>query len=75
MFFAPSHVQKRTKDWGPAGFDEKVSAFMTKASARSRDWMTISPLNGLEALTEIYPDVSAGRISGKQGLVVVLSPI
>lgn len=70
MFFAPAHIQKRLKDWGMAGFEQKSSAFMYQSSVRSTDWLRIHQLQGAEGLASVYADVCAGKISPEQGLAI-----
>ncbi|MDH4048643.1 MAG: DUF2855 family protein [Gammaproteobacteria bacterium] len=70
FFFAPGHIQKRMKDWGPDGFTRKTTAFMQQAFVQSREWLKLKNVDGLSGLSEIYPDVCAGRIDADRGLVV-----
>ena len=72
FFFAPSHIQKRYKDWGPEGFAEKTSAFLHDATLQSRDWLKVTPIDGLDDFAAIYPGVYAGRIPADEGLVIKL---
>ena len=70
MFFAPGHIQKRMKDWGPEGFEQKSSAFVMRTTQRSRDWLTMRELDGLQGLSEVYDDVCHGRVAPEIGLIV-----
>lgn len=70
FFFAPSHIEKRMKDWGPAAFFEKSTEFVRSTSARSRDWLKIRPVEGLPGLQAIFDDVANGRIAADEGLIV-----
>jgi hypothetical protein len=70
MFFAPSHIQHRITEWGPAVFDRKVSAFTAETGVRSRDWMSVSRLGGLEEMSNIFAKVCQGNMPPDQGLVV-----
>ena len=72
FFFAPSHIQKRIKDWGPQGFAEKTSAFMQDTTLKSRDWLKLTRLEGLHGLADVYQQVCEGRIAADQGLIVEL---
>lgn len=71
FFFAPSHIEKRLKDWGPHGFFDRSAAFVKATSERSRDWLQVRELQGLEALQAIFSDIADGRIAADVGLVVV----
>jgi hypothetical protein len=70
FFFAPAHIQKRMKDWGPGGFAQRTSAFMRESTTRSRDWLKLIRIDGLDGLARIYGEVCAGRLSPDQGLMI-----
>ncbi|MEM6725138.1 MAG: DUF2855 family protein [Bacteroidota bacterium] len=70
MFFAPGHVAKRIKDWGPKEFDQKTMPFLMETAAKTREWLAYRELDGLQGLAEVHPAVFAGNISPKEGLIV-----
>ena len=70
FFFAPSHIQMRTKEWGPDGFAERSSAFLQNTAARSGEWLEIREVRGLAELGPVFADLCLGRIAANQGLVV-----
>lgn len=72
FFFAPTHIQKRMKDWGPVGFEQKTQTFMFGTTVKCRQWLKFKTVNGLSGLTEVYPDVCAGNIAADEGLIVQL---
>jgi len=72
FFFAPSHIQKRLKDWGPEAFGQKTSNFMQDTAMRSSSWLELRKLDGLQGLTEIYNDVCAGHIAAHEALIIEL---
>jgi hypothetical protein len=72
IFFAPSHIQQRLKDWGPDGFARKTSSFMLQTAAKSQRWLELRMIEGLEGLADVYDDVCAGRMAPDQGLIVKL---
>ncbi|MEL7486090.1 MAG: DUF2855 family protein [Pseudomonadota bacterium] len=72
MFFAPGHIQKRTKDWGPGVFEQKSLAFWRSAAERSRAWLSMQTINGFDAIGQSYDDVREGRSAPTQGLIVAL---
>jgi hypothetical protein len=72
FFFAPSHIQKRMKDWGTEGFAEKTSDFMRRTTLRSRDWLKLVQIDGLQGLADVYKEICTGRASPDQGFVVKL---
>lgn len=72
FFFAPGHIQKRMKDWGPKGFEEKTSDFMRQAAMKTRAWLQIKEIHGLAELAKIHPRVCRGDIPANEGLIVVV---
>ena len=70
MFFAPSHIQRRMTEWGPAAFDRKVSAFAADVGIRSRDWMNVSRLGGLEEMNSRFEMLREGNLPPDLGLII-----
>ena len=70
MFFAPGHIQKRAADWGPGAFEKKSLAFWKDAAVRSRDWLDIEIINGLENFDAAYQKMLGGGVDPKKGLIV-----
>ena len=70
FFFAPGHIQKRIKEWGAEGFNQKTAQFMMETAAKTALWLKFQTLNGLEELAEIHPAVCMGQIPADVGLVV-----
>jgi hypothetical protein len=71
MFFAPGHIEQRHKDWGPGVFEKKAFEFWQDAAKRSRDWLTIEHVHGIDAVAESYARVLEGRASPDTGIVVI----
>jgi hypothetical protein len=72
FFFAPAHIEKRYKDWGPAVFDEKTNGFLIEAATKTRDWLHFNELSGLQALAKIHPEVCNGTRDPKEGIIINL---
>jgi hypothetical protein len=70
FFFAPSHIQKRTEDWGGKLFDKKTTQFLSDAILKTKNWLHYKNLNGLEDLTNEYPKVCSGTLPANEGLIV-----
>ena len=70
MFFAPGHIEKRAKDWGPGVFERKALAFWKDAAAKSRSWLRIERVRGMKGLEQAYLQVLKGRSSPDSGLIV-----
>lgn len=71
-FFAPSHIEQRMQDWGPDGFLEKSTAFIQTTSERSRDWLKVTSLDGLNGLQAVFSNVANGEVAADEGLIVLL---
>ena len=72
MFFAPGHIQQRSKEWGPGEFEKRALKFWHEAAIKSRDWLILKRLGGLEALANKYDEIRLGELSPDQGLIVEL---
>ncbi len=70
FFFAPGHIQKRMKEWGPAIFDQKTTDFLKTTAAKTKQWLEFKKVEGLAGLMEVHPAVCSGKIPAKQGLIV-----
>ena len=72
FFFAPGHIQRRLKEWGPAGFDKKTSTFMMETAAKTKEWLTYKKVDGLAEMAKIHQAVCEGKIPANEGLIVKL---
>jgi hypothetical protein len=73
MFFAPDVVRKRITDWGPAGFQQKLSeawrVFLPTAARTTR----VVEGKGLNAAAGVFADLAAGRSRPDEGNVIRLA--
>ncbi|MFS4494619.1 DUF2855 family protein [Maribacter sp. 2308TA10-17] len=72
FFFAPGHIQKRMKEWGPDTFDKKTAGFLMETAAKTKSWLIFKELNGLNQLAAIHPSVCAGILPPDEGLIINL---
>ncbi len=72
FFFAPKYIQQRMKEWGPEVFDERLRASLGDMIAKTRPWLTMRALGGLEGLADIYRDVALGKMAPEEGLIVLV---
>jgi len=72
FFFAPGHIQRRLKEWGPAGFDQKTAAFMMDTATKTKEWLTYRKIDGLAGMAAIHQAVCEGKIAANEGLIVEL---
>ena len=72
MFFAPTQIQVRIKDWGREVFEEKMAAawrdFMEDAGA----WISIESGHGAEALGTVYDAFIEGSADPARGYTLSL---
>lgn len=73
FFFAPGHIQKRMKEWGPEVFAARTSEFLRDTARKSRRWLKLRRIEGLEGLADIYPEVCEGKRPPDEGVIVRLS--
>ena len=57
MFFAPSQIQKRNKEWGPEKFQAELATAWTGFMAVVDDWIDIQKREGKDQLLSTYHEV------------------
>ena len=70
MFFAPAHIETRTREWGPGEFDKRAYAFWLEAARASSDWLSYRHLDGMDLVQAAYREVLAGEVRPDVGLVL-----
>ena len=70
FFFAPAHIQKRFKDWGYEGYNQRTNKFMQARSHQSLDWMVVKEIDGMKNFLSIYRKFIAGEINPNEGIIV-----
>jgi hypothetical protein len=77
LFFAPAQVKKRSTEWGPAEFNQRLvaawHAFRAQVSDAPTPWLTVQAHAGPEAATAVYALVLGGRGDARVGHMVSLS--
>lgn len=61
LFFAPSHIAKRTAEWGPGEFDRRAAAFWREAAEKSASWLEYRDATGPEETEAAWRAVLEGR--------------
>ena len=69
-FFAPERVEKRSADWGPAGFRERMAAAWTHFLGDARRLFRIDVSDGPGAALAAYHDAVAGRADPRAGILI-----
>jgi hypothetical protein len=70
FFFAPSQIQKRLHEWGPQGFEQKSREYLALSIGKSREWLKMTDIDGLEGMQLIFKDVCEGKIAPDAGLII-----
>jgi hypothetical protein len=60
MFFAPSQIQKRNKEWGPALFQSKLDSAWKSFLSVVDDWVTIAESSTPDQLGSVFETVLNG---------------
>jgi hypothetical protein len=72
FFFAPAQIEKRTKEWGPAGFQERLGAAWEDFRAASEGWLQVVRGAGPDAVARVYEEVLEGRSLPRDGHILTL---
>lgn len=70
LFFAPSHIAARTKEWGPGGMEQRFSGAWEHFTGAVKDWINVDSRSGPEAITEVYALQLAGNAPADRGYVL-----
>jgi hypothetical protein len=73
FFFAPDHIRKRAKEWGPDGVDMRFGAAWSGFVPRLDQWIKVIGNYGPAAVQRAYLDTLNGRVPPDQGLILSLS--
>jgi hypothetical protein len=74
FFFAPAHIEKRTADWGPGGFDDRFARAWRAYVDFCGGWMHVEHGSGPEAVERVYTQLLEGRADPATGRVLSLWP-
>jgi hypothetical protein len=72
FFFAPSQGEKRTRDWGAAGFQARLASAWRSFLDGTEGWLRISHARGPAAVERAYRDTLDGRVKPNVGLILSL---
>jgi hypothetical protein len=72
FFFAPSRVEKRSTDWGPAELERRVAEAWHPFCEWTTGWLETIPSQGFDGLQSAYIDVLEGRTGPKSAHVISL---
>jgi hypothetical protein len=76
LFFAPAQVKKRSSEWGPAEFGQRLVAawhgFRQQVAASDPPWLVVQQHQGADAVQTAYAQVLAGRGDPRLGHMLAL---
>ncbi len=72
LFFAPTRVTKRAKDWGRAGLEQRVAEAWNPFCEWAGGWLQTIPGQSLEGARDAYLDVLEGRVDPRTAHVISL---
>ncbi|MBX3024613.1 DUF2855 family protein [bacterium] len=73
FFFAPTHLQRRLQEWGPAPFQRRLDAALQRFLTASA-WLRIVEHRGPAAVERLYRAMVDGRVDPAAGHICTLSP-
>ncbi|MEM6842267.1 MAG: DUF2855 family protein [Bacteroidota bacterium] len=73
FFFAPTHAEKRQKEWGLSRFQQKVRAAWQQFMNAVQSTISIKEHIGVQGLEQLYSDTLNGKIDPKYGNIVSLN--
>ncbi len=68
FFFAPTRVEKRNADWGPAGLAHRLSTSQSRFVDRSHEWMTVQTGSGPDAIRDALLALMDGDVAPNVGI-------
>lgn len=74
LFFAPSQIEKRNKDWGAAELQAKIATAWAGFLQSVDTWMKVERVKGVAAAEANYLRVLEGKTSPETGLIVSVHP-
>ncbi|WP_298520500.1 DUF2855 family protein [uncultured Kordia sp.] len=72
FFFAPSHAEKRKKEWGISGFQQNIGIAWQQTIKAIQSTISIKEYVGIQELEKLYSDMLNGRVDPKHGNIVSL---
>jgi len=70
MFFAPSHIQKRNKEWGAGGLERHLAPHWQAFVADSPRWFEVIEHRGPAAMQRAYLEMLEGSTPPNRGVLI-----
>lgn len=71
-FFAPDHIRKRAREWGPGGVEQRFGAAWSGFAPKLDGWLTVTESHGPAAVRKVYLDTLNGHVSPDGGHILSL---
>jgi hypothetical protein len=72
LFFAPDHIRKRAKEWGPGGVETRFAAAWSAFTPNLDRWLKITESRGPAAVKQVYLDTLNGHVPPQEGHILSL---
>lgn len=73
LFFAPTQIAKRSKEWGRDGLDERSGEAGSRFADWAEGWIEVRHASGADAVTAAYRELLAGRVDPRHGQICSLA--
>jgi len=73
LFFAPSHIEQRTKDWGPGGLQSRFQGAWDSFTDAAQQWINVTDITGAEPIASLYSQLLADEVNPAQGFILHVS--
>ena len=71
-FFAPDHIRKRAKEWGPGGVEQRFGSAWSGFAPKLDKWLKVTEGRGPDAVKKVYLDTLNGHVSPDGGWMLSL---
>jgi hypothetical protein len=75
FLFAPSQIEKRTRDWGPDGLNERIARSWDDFAEFAPRWLSFEWAIGAEAISDIYLATLEGDVDPRVGVLCSFSEL
>jgi hypothetical protein len=75
LFFAPTEVARRLKEWGPADFHKRSKQALSVFQQGSIGWMDIAHVNGMYDVQKEWMNAYNGKIPPNTGMIASMHDI
>jgi hypothetical protein len=73
VFFAPTQAQKRSQEWGAAGFQARLAEAWQLFSQNANQWLSIEKNVGNAAIEQVYQQTLAGKTLPQKGYMLKMN--